>query len=141
MQTFSTFEICEALEIPHERLRQWLKLGFIIPLIPAQGQGTRAEFSKADVYGIALFNELVGFGWKREVAARCFKGYVKLDKFDKWEFIGLVMKKGREPFLINYEDIDTLLTVMKSHADDWHQIHVINFGILKEAVDEKLTKE
>jgi hypothetical protein len=38
---FSTLDIVKTLEIPRERLRSWMKEGFILPTAPAKGQGTK----------------------------------------------------------------------------------------------------
>jgi hypothetical protein len=62
---FSTLDICVALEIPRERLRGWMKEGYIEPTEPAQGQGTKAVFTRQDVYKIALFRLLIERGFKR----------------------------------------------------------------------------
>jgi len=66
---FSTFDIVNALGIPFGRLREWINEGFIKPNIPAEGAGTKAIFTRDDVYGVALFKSLVEFGMKRKRAA------------------------------------------------------------------------
>ena len=67
---FSTFDIQKGLELPQERLRQWLKNEYIVPAVPAKGQGTRASFTKTDCYRVELFRRLVDSGLKREIAAK-----------------------------------------------------------------------
>ena len=67
---FSTFEIIEALRLKRERLREWMNRGFIRPSIQeARGQGTKALFSRGDVYRIALFRNLVESGFTRLIAS------------------------------------------------------------------------
>ena len=43
--------------------------GFIKPSLPSTGKGTIAIFTKADVFGVALFGKLLEKGFKREMAA------------------------------------------------------------------------
>jgi hypothetical protein len=61
--------ICKAMAIKRERLKDWIKAGFIRPTLPALGQGTKAGFTKGDVYAIALFMKLLNMGFKRDFAA------------------------------------------------------------------------
>lgn len=66
---FSSFETADALGIPIERMRQWMKLDFISPSVPAKGQGTKAIFKRGDVYRAALFLSLVDYGINRKYAS------------------------------------------------------------------------
>jgi hypothetical protein len=68
-QEFSTLDIVKALDIPRERLREWMNRGFIEPSQPAEGQGTKAVFSRDAVYRVALFRELLNKGFTRKKAA------------------------------------------------------------------------
>lgn len=67
---YSTLDIIRALGIPREKLRAWMKDNFIVPTIPAQGQGTKAIFTLDRVYCIALFQSLLNRGFSRKVAAQ-----------------------------------------------------------------------
>jgi hypothetical protein len=71
---FSTLDIVKALKIPRERLRDWMNRSFIEPSVPADGQGTKAIFTREDVYGVALFQILIDHGLSREKSS----GFVKL---------------------------------------------------------------
>ena len=73
---YSTLDIVKALGIPRERLRDWMSRGFIEPTLPARGQGTKAGFTLADVYGVALFDRLLQMGLKREMASKVVKAIV-----------------------------------------------------------------
>jgi hypothetical protein len=64
-ENFSTLDIVKALSIPRERLRDWMNNGFVIPTISSQGQGTKAVFTRNDVYLAALFVDLLKKGFKR----------------------------------------------------------------------------
>ena len=56
---FSTLDIVKALEIPRERLRNWMDKGFVVPSIPSERQGSAAVFDLRDVYAIELFRRLI----------------------------------------------------------------------------------
>ena len=76
---FSTFDIIKALEIPRERLKDWMNKEFIRPSVPAKGQGTKAVFTLLDVYSVALFTQLITlFGVHRKFAANFVERF-------KWE--------------------------------------------------------
>ena len=66
---YSTLEIVKALGIPRERLRQWMNEGFVRPSQPSPKQGSRALFTRHDVYAIALFRDLIERGLNRKEAA------------------------------------------------------------------------
>lgn len=95
---YSTLDIVKALEIPRERLRDWMNKGFIKPTIPAEGQGTRAVFTRSDVYAVALFQNLIEVGFKRSQASDFI---YKLEKIGGTERTNLIMcpivRVGEEP--------------------------------------------
>lgn len=66
---FSSFETADALDISIERMRQWMKLGFISPSVPAKGRGTKGIFNRIDVYRAGLFLSLVDYGINRKYAS------------------------------------------------------------------------
>jgi DNA-binding transcriptional MerR regulator len=72
---FSTFDVIKALKIPRERLRQWMNLGFITPTIAADGQGTKAIFTRQDAYRIELFRKLLEIGLQRKLAGQFIESY------------------------------------------------------------------
>lgn len=60
MNGYTTFQIIKALNIPRERLKDWMEKGFVKPsLQQARGKGTKALFSLLDVYSLALFKHLI----------------------------------------------------------------------------------
>ena len=63
---YSTLDICKALSITRERIRDWMDRGFIKPSIQeAKGQGTKALFSRNDIYLVELFLTLIRNGINR----------------------------------------------------------------------------
>jgi hypothetical protein len=73
--TFSSFEIMRALLIEKEKLRDWIDRGFIKASKPSPGRGKPAAFSVKDIYGLALFMELINHGFPRERAAYMVERY------------------------------------------------------------------
>jgi len=70
MKSFSTFDVEKILNIKRTRLQEWINRGFIKPSQASAGQGTKALFTREDLYGIQLFSELLKFGLNRDVATR-----------------------------------------------------------------------
>ena len=66
---FSTLDIVKALGIPRERLRDWMNHGFVVPTTRSEGQGTKAVFTRDDIYLVALFVDLLKKGFKRDRAS------------------------------------------------------------------------
>ena len=79
---FSTLDIVKKLNIPRERLRDWMSRGFVKPSQQAQGQGTKALFTRFDVHLVGIFRDLVDFGYKRSLAAHCIQE-VEKNKYQK----------------------------------------------------------
>ncbi|MFW9824717.1 MAG: MerR family transcriptional regulator [Candidatus Thorarchaeota archaeon] len=66
---FSTLDIVKAFHIPRERLRDWMNNGFIVPTTKSEGQGTKAIFTRDDIYMVALFVDFLKKGFKRDNAS------------------------------------------------------------------------
>jgi DNA-binding transcriptional MerR regulator len=77
---FSTLDIVKALDIPRERLREWLVRGYVRPSVSAEGQGTRAIFTRTDVYTVALFRRLLEIGFRREEAGKFVRKFQEREK-------------------------------------------------------------
>jgi DNA-binding transcriptional MerR regulator len=77
---FSTFDLIKALKIPRERLREWMKRGYVHPTRKAEGQGDKAVFLREDVYALALFRRLVDFGFSRKLAGEFVTGFTTRER-------------------------------------------------------------
>ena len=66
---FSTLDVVKFLGVPRERLRDWMNNGFVVPTISSKGQGTKAVFTRDDIYLVALFVDLLKKGFKRNRAS------------------------------------------------------------------------
>ena len=72
---FSSNHVAKALNIEPERLRQWIRLGFVTPNTPAKGQGSKGIFTRGDVYRVELFRRLLDLGIARSYAASLSQVY------------------------------------------------------------------
>jgi len=88
--SFSSSHVAKALNIEPERLRQWIRLGFLTPSTPAQGQGSRGVFTRGDIYSAELFRHLLDLGIARSFAASLSRSYTVPAKY-----FMLADKKGK----------------------------------------------
>ena len=75
----STVQVCVALGINRERLRDWMVQGHIKPTQTAKAHGSKAGFTESDVVGIALFKKLVDLGFKRELIADLLRNFIGVE--------------------------------------------------------------
>ncbi len=162
---FSTLDIVKALEIPRERLRSWMKEGFVRAAVPARGQGTKALFRRSDIYSIALFGDLLGAGFRREIAASHMQEFSKVFHRN-YELVlyrqvavpgGSMMQctpvivTGNNTFAIMTGEAsfkgNILETIEKTEAiksmndiNSWDAFFVVNIRKLKNRVDKLLSK-
>lgn len=83
---FSTLEVVKALRgkgLHRESLRDWMDRGFIAPSKKAEGQGTKATFTVHDVYMVALFMNLIDYGFKRKPAGAFVNDFGERIKSEK----------------------------------------------------------
>lgn len=158
---FSTLDIVKALKIPRERLRDWMSRDFIIPTEKAQGQGTKALFSREDVYAVALFQNLINKGFKRKDASHLVNDILHLDAIEIITYLifrydQINDKPVIHKLSIGHEMPDTscLFDLQKATMDDeelyihdplyptedWDHIFIINWKKLRQTVDAQLLK-
>ena len=94
---FSTFDIVKKLDIPRERIREWMKRGFINPTVKASGVGTKAIFTIQDVYKVLLFKHLIEIGFMREIAANFIKD-LDIVELLSGDYIGFRIGKDSVPW-------------------------------------------
>lgn len=163
---FSTFDVMKALGIPRERLKDWMSSGFIKPLKPAEGKGTKAIFDRVSVYAIALFRHLhEERGLVRKQAAVLVQDWQSdmRDSLDKFKVTtnrdpqnALVDLLTREFFVVFYEKsfefisrsylgpeenrlADILNRIEKiTQGADWTDLYCVNFRRIRDEVDECL---
>lgn len=94
LDEFTTTHICEIHELNLERLKDWMRKGFVNPTKPAPKQGKKATFTLLDVYGIGLFKDLIENGFNREAAAEYARGFLKEPKALESNYILFRPKTG-----------------------------------------------
>jgi len=153
---YSTLDIVKALNIPRERLRDWMTRGFIKPSLPSTGKGTIAIFTKADIFGVALFGRLLEKGFKREVAAE----YIEMVlSHNLYKALNLVLFKsvirdgervvdiedqiGKGPLKVEIDEKGNAKIISGPFenpiAEEWEDIHILNVGNLFKEVDVALS--
>ena len=154
---YSTLDVVQALNIPRERLRDWMIRGFIKPSLPSTGKGTISIFTKVDVFGVALFEKLLEKGFKREVAAEYIKIVVSQNLCRVLNFIlfKFVIRDGQRVIDVEYQIGDGSLKVEidekgnakismgpfeKPITEEWEDIHILNIGNLFKEVGVALDK-
>lgn len=101
MDGFSTFNVEKILGIKRTCLQEWLNRGFIKPSIQkAFGKGSKALFSREDIYKIKLFEVLLTTGFKRDKAKDIIHTMESFWKID-YERIKTGEKKGTDKCLWN----------------------------------------
>lgn len=166
MRQYSTFEIKDILEMPRERLQDWIQRGFIYPsLNQAKGRGTKNVFSLWDLYGIALFEKLLWLGFSRETAKIFYKIWTtsrkkftpkSLRMSQKYLVFRTIDKKSTQGSPVNTDnsdfsnensspeiffDIDFKIEDFIEGESDWINVQVFNITKLVREVDEKLKDE
>ena len=153
---YSTLDIVKALNIPRERLRDWMIRGFIKPSLPSTGKGTIAVFTKADVFGVALFGKLLEKGFKREMAAEYIEMVLSQNIYKALNFILFksLIRDGKRVVEIEEQIGKSSLKVEIDEkgnakvisgpfenpiAEEWEDIHILNVGNLFKEVDTALS--
>ncbi len=65
---YSTFDVCEILNMNHPRLVHWIREDFIKCGYTNWGMGKKASFSKHQLVNLALFKRLVDLSLSRPIA-------------------------------------------------------------------------
>jgi len=69
----TSWDIEKAFKIDHDRLREWIKYGYIEATVKANGVGTKNFFTAEDVFKILIFEKLIERGFTRKLAAKIIK--------------------------------------------------------------------
>jgi len=158
---FSTLDIVKALEIQRERLREWMVQEFIKPTVSASGKGTRALFTRKDVYCVELFRQLVDIGINRDTAHHFSNFYRNRSMSDNEDLYYMLIRYGVQIGRDNHEygpeysalflAKDMTINLERGCAgdksemshfftDDWRILHLINLHVLKQNTDTMLNK-
>lgn len=69
--------VTHVLKCHRELLKDWIMQEFVIPSIPAEGQGTKALFTFNDIFMAYFFQKLVNRGFKRSLAKKYIEAFRK----------------------------------------------------------------
>ena len=147
---FSTLDICKALGIQRERLRDWMTQGHIKPTHPATGQGTKAIFTRQAVYCVALFIKMINGGFNRNTAKMYIEkmkqekdffnfSYLtfQIDNFDGQGFFACAGDNFKEA-----KDVPFFWPITPKSTNDniqvWDYLNIINFKKIQKDTDAKL---
>jgi hypothetical protein len=153
---YSTLDIVKALNIPRERLRDWMTRGFIKPSLPSTGKGTIAIFTKADIFGVALFGKLLEKGFKREMASEYIEMVLSQNIYKALNFIlfksvirdgkrvvDIEGQVGKGPLKVEIDKKGNAKVISGSFenpiAEEWEDILILNVGNLFQEVDAALS--
>lgn len=156
---FSTLDIVKALDIPRERLREWINRSYVRPTEPARGQGKKSVFTLQDVYNVQLFRQLVDFGVEREIAHHFVKFYKDRMKTYKEESSYMIIRygklipqikfgSGKSQYTASFADDDGKIILDVGTTDehdeindkDWQTMHIVNLKTLHKNTDSALQK-
>jgi len=152
---YSTIDISKALNMPRERMRDWMVRGFIKPSLPSTSKGTIAIFTRDDVLCVMLFLKLIDRGFKRETAAEYIDFLWNSKMIAAVKFITLKhsVRDGNpvidRDFYVGEEDLDfqigsdgkiTVGPFSPTDSDEWEGIHIINMINMAKEVDAALSK-
>lgn len=101
MEQFQNKHITQALNIPAERFRSWIAMGYVKPSIQeATGRGVYNIFSRWDVHLIGLFVHLTKQGYGYRVAAHLVQGVRGIDESERTlaDYIFIRFSKKGNPF-------------------------------------------
>lgn len=143
IEVYSTFDVCRIVGVSKERFREWIIREYVRPSRPADGQGTRAEFSINDVYRIAIFKNLIENGFSREKASKYIKSMTKdnLDNINSIMFIQHnVGSSDSKIECLPLSEIDEIQTSIIEASPDWDSFFIVNLQKIKKAVTVKLTE-
>ena len=74
---YTSSTVIKILNCHRELIKDWILQGFIIPSIPAKGQGTKALFTYNDILMIYFFQKLINRGFKRKLAKKYIEAFKK----------------------------------------------------------------
>ena len=148
-EKLTSFEVSKGLNIPYGRLREWIVRKHIEPSVQAKGQGSKAHFSRLDVYLIKLFESLLNCGISRGKAAKCVAAKIVNDTrtiaqispedFNNCVYV-VLYRQSDENYLtafIPYNEFQMSLsgTTVDGKRAMFDDAIVVNFSNIRNAVD------
>jgi hypothetical protein len=137
-KTYSTFQVCEALDIEKGRFRQWMMLRHIKPTVEAEGKGTRAEFTAADGVRVEIYKWQIDSGFFRDVAVQFIDGLTDEDLMHKNAVVyAIEFKAGTaKAYPRCFDRIEDAIEHLKSYT--WRGVHLLNLKNVRDHVRKSL---
>lgn len=149
MEIYTSNDVIKILPIKRERLRDWILKKFIVPSLPQKGQGQPFEFTRLEVYILALFHKMIERGLSRPAAMASIQMMVQTrdltadtmpssisirfsESGPNLSWIPLERKSPSGKSIIDH------FTDEAEHEEEWDDIVLINTRRLKEQVDKKI---
>jgi hypothetical protein len=142
---FSTPQVLEFFDLKAGRLRQWVKLGYIIPTKKATGSGSTAYFDINALYRIGLFMKLCNAGFNRYISSNLANEIyyeIIVDHFSYDEILYAVIDWTGEPNKDkNWRKNIQIYPLYESELDlkDIQMAVVLNLNQIIEDIDGKVS--
>ena len=140
---FTTPEIEKSLHIRRDRMKEWIKKGYIVPSVQkGAGRGTKHIFSRDDVYAVFLYRELIEQGISRKLAG----GVVYRFFYEFYTFTGalkenlryLVFTRWKSPGEKPFTDGQLISAIFEDMPTTMQYCLFFNLMNIKEEVDRML---
>ena len=142
---FSTPQVLELFDLKAGRLRQWVKLGYILPTKPAGGSGSTNYFDINNLYRIGLFMKLCNAGFNRYISSNLANeiySTIIVDHFSYDEILYAVIDWTGEPNKDkNWRKNIQIYPLYESELDlkDVQMAVVLNLNQIVEDIDSKVS--
>jgi hypothetical protein len=138
---FTATEVLSILELETERLRQWIKLKYVEPSIPATGSGTKNYFSEIDICKIAVFKKLVDSGVNRWIGKQIIQEFsdeawseIEEGSYPKYLFI-VVKAEDRKSWK---DSMELFISPRLPEELEWEIVIIINFALITKKIKNRI---
>lgn len=160
-KSFTTTDIAERLNIKRERIKNWIKEGYIQPSVKGSGPGTKHLFSLWDLYMLKLFEYLLKRGFSRDEASKMMKLIFEENPYgpnlteDNELYKNVVCEDNKKPFIVFIKGINQKDTSVfgfdndqiadlanvehnQSHLEALEGVYIVNFQHIMNQVDSAM---
>jgi len=141
-------EVLLITETPQPAMQQWLRDGFVVPTIKADGPGSRNQFDFSNLCEIVLFKRLIDSGVFREAAAKQIRSMPPmtllegLSEKDAAAYVVVVCSKfgeGQATFWATGDMESNILNfINRLKAEGWDVITMFNLFPIVKFVQKKI---
>ena len=135
MERYTSANVENVLELKKSRLREWvITQGYIRRLKVSAGQGRPMQFSRADVYAIAVFKHLIDdLGIARDKAGEMVSSWYHPEE-DAAEVKKIAFIREGKKFIPVHWWQDEQIQVLNEQKN-WDEVVIVNFQKIKPATD------